>query len=181
MSERPDYPRIRRVVTGHENTTAKVIIDGPATNEKYPDAGMISTLMWATDAMPADIAIGTSIEDVGNRILGSAPPVNGTRFAILDFPPGNTAVTHRTETLDYVIVLEGEIEMDMDDSKRQTKGRRRTDSARDESHVDEPLAGASADCRRARRCQTARHRQSTSARHDGGRALSGGDHAMGSS
>jgi uncharacterized cupin superfamily protein len=25
-------------------------------------------------------------------------------------------VTHRTETLDYVIVLEGEIEMDMDDS-----------------------------------------------------------------
>jgi quercetin dioxygenase-like cupin family protein len=116
MNERPDYPRIRRVVTGHENTTAKVIIDGPATNEKYPDAGMISTLMWATDAMPADIAIGTSIEDVGNRTLGSAPPVNGTRFAILDFPPGNTAVTHRTETLDYVIVLEGEIEMDMDDS-----------------------------------------------------------------
>jgi quercetin dioxygenase-like cupin family protein len=116
MSERPDYPRIRRVVTGHENTTAKVIIDGPATNEKYPDAGMISTLMWATDAMPADIAAGTSIEDVGNRVLGSAPPVNGTRFAILDFPPGNTAVTHRTETLDYVIVLEGEIEMDMDDS-----------------------------------------------------------------
>jgi quercetin dioxygenase-like cupin family protein len=121
MSERPDYPRIRRIVTGHENTTAKVIIDGPATNEKYPDAGMISTLMWATDAMPADIAIGTSIEDVGNRILGSAPPVNGTRFAIIDFPPGNTAVTHRTETLDYVIVLEGEIEMDMDDSTVKLK------------------------------------------------------------
>jgi quercetin dioxygenase-like cupin family protein len=121
MRERPDYPRIRRIVTGHENTTAKVIIDGPATNEKYPDAGMISTLMWATDAMPADIAIGTSIEDVGNRILGSAPPVNGTRFAILDFPPGNTAVTHRTETLDYVIVLEGEIEMDMDDSTVKLK------------------------------------------------------------
>jgi quercetin dioxygenase-like cupin family protein len=117
MSERPDYPHIRRVVTGHDaNATAKVLIDGPARNEKYPDKGMISTLMWATDSMPADIAIGTSVEDAGNRILGSAPPVNGTRFAVLDFPPGNTAVTHRTETLDYVIVLEGEIEMDMDDS-----------------------------------------------------------------
>ena len=117
MTERPDYPRIRRVVTGHDaNQTASVLLDGAATNEKYPDAGMISTLMWATDSMPADIAIGSSIEDTGNRILGSAPPVNGTRFAILDFPPGNTAVTHRTETLDYVIVLEGEIEMDMDDS-----------------------------------------------------------------
>ncbi len=122
MSERPDYPRIRRVITGHdENQTAKVLIDGPATNEKYPDAGMISTLMWATDSMPADIAIGSAIEDTGNRMLGSAPPENGTRFAILDFPPGNTAVTHRTETLDYVIVLEGEIEMDMDDSTVKLK------------------------------------------------------------
>jgi len=53
VSERPDYPRIRRVVTGHDaNQTAKVIIDGAATNEKYPDVAMISTLMWATDSMP---------------------------------------------------------------------------------------------------------------------------------
>lgn len=117
MSERPDYPRIRRVVTGHDaNQTAKVIIDGAATNEKYPDVAMISTLMWATDSMPSDIAVGESIEDMGSRTLGSAPPVNGTRFAILDFPPGNKAVTHRTETLDYVIVMSGEIDMVMDDS-----------------------------------------------------------------
>jgi uncharacterized cupin superfamily protein len=66
--------------------------------------------------MPSDIATGESVEDMGNRILGSAPPVNGTRFAVLDFPPGNKAVKDGTETLDYVIVLEGEIEMDMDDS-----------------------------------------------------------------
>jgi len=122
VSTRPDYPRIRRVITGHDDkNVAKVIIDGPATNEKYPDVAMISTLIWATDTMPADIAIGTSIEDTGNRVLGSAPPVNGTRFAVLEFPPGNTAVTHRTETLDYVIVLEGEIEMDMDDSTVKLK------------------------------------------------------------
>ena len=115
MSERPDYPRIRRVVTGHDEN------DGAATNEKYPDAGMISTLMWVTDTMPADIGVGSTIEDAGDRVLGSAPPVNGSRFAVLDFPPGNTAVTHRTETLDYVIVLEGEIEMDMDDSTVKLK------------------------------------------------------------
>ena len=122
MSDRPDYPHIRRVVTGHDDkNVAKVIIDGAATNEKYPDVAMISTLMWCSDGMPADISVGTTIEDLGNRSLGSAPPVNGTRFAILDFPPGNTAVTHRTETLDYVIVLEGEIEMDMDDSTVKLK------------------------------------------------------------
>ena len=46
---------------------------------------------------------------------------NGTRFAVIDFPPGNKAVMHRTETLDYVLVLSGEIEMDMDDSTVKLK------------------------------------------------------------
>ena len=122
MSERPDYPHVRRIVTGHDDKrVAKVLLDGPAMNEKYPDAGMISTLMWSTDRMPADIAIGETIEDEGNRVLGSAPPENGSRFCVIDFPPGNKAVTHRTETLDYVIVLEGEIEMDLDDSTVKLK------------------------------------------------------------
>jgi len=53
--------------------------------------------------------------------MGTAPPANGTRFAVIDFPPGNTPRMHRTETIDYVIVLEGEIEMDMDDSTVKMK------------------------------------------------------------
>src|SRR5258705_5772396 len=56
------------------------------------------------------------MEDWGARTMGTAPPANGTRFAVIDFPPGNQPRMHRTETIDYVIVLEGEIEMDMDDS-----------------------------------------------------------------
>ena len=115
--EKPDYPPIRRVVTGHDrNDVAKVILDGPATNAKYPGPGTVSTLIWCSDKTPADISVGEQIEDMGRRILGSPPPPNGTRFAVIDFPPGNTAVTHRTETLDYVLVLSGEIDMDMDDS-----------------------------------------------------------------
>ena len=58
---------------------------------------------------------------MGARILGTAPPPKGTRFAVIDFPPGNTAHMHRTETIDYVIVLEGEIEMDMDQSTVRLK------------------------------------------------------------
>lgn len=120
--ERPDYPPIRRVVTGHSaGQVAKVIRDGPATNAKYPGAGVASTLMWCTTSMPADIPIGEDCEDMGGRVLGSAPPANGTRFAVVDFPPGNPAVTHRTESIDYVIVLAGEIDMDMDDSSVKLK------------------------------------------------------------
>ena len=58
---------------------------------------------------------------MGARIVGTPPPPNGTRFCVIDFPPGNHPHMHRTETVDYVIVIEGEIEMDMDDSTVKLK------------------------------------------------------------
>ena len=120
MSEQ--YPPIRRFVTGHDaDHVAKVLMQGPATNAKYPSPGTVSTLIWSTDRTPADIAVGEEIEDLGACIIGTAPPANGTRFAVIDFPPGNQPRMHRTETIDYVIVLEGEIEMDMDDSTVKMK------------------------------------------------------------
>ena len=120
MSEQ--YPPIRRFVTGHDaKNVAKVVMEGPATNAKYPSAGTVSTLIWSTDRTPADISIGENVEDLGARIIGTAPPANGTRFAVIDFPPGKLPRMHRTETIDYVIVLEGEIEMDMDDSTVKMK------------------------------------------------------------
>ena len=116
-NERPNYAPIRRVVTGHDrNRVARAIMDGPATNAKYPAPGLVSTLLWCTDEMPADISLGEKVEDMGARIIGTAPPPHGTRFAVIDFPPGNAPIMHRTETIDYVMVLSGEIDMDMDDS-----------------------------------------------------------------
>ena len=116
------YPPIRRVVTGHNaKNVAKAMLDAPATNAKYPSPGTVSTMIWCTDRTPADISTGERFEDMGSRILGTAPPAGGTRFAVIDFPPGNPAHMHRTETIDYVIVIEGEIEMDMDDSTVKLK------------------------------------------------------------
>ena len=110
-------PPIRRVVTGHDaNNVAKVLMDSPATNSKGPGTGLVSTLIWSTDCAPAKVPLGEAIEDEGARILGSAPPPNGSRFAVIEFPPGVVSAMHRTETIDYVIVIEGEIDMDMDDS-----------------------------------------------------------------
>lgn len=114
-------PPTRRVVTGHDaRNVAKVLIDGIATNDRGAP-GRSRVLMWCTDAMPTDIAIGETVEDMGARTLGTAPPPNGTRFTINDIPAGAPGVMHRTETVDYCIVLAGEIDMDMDDSSIHLK------------------------------------------------------------
>ena len=120
--DKPNYPPIRRVVTGHDkNNVAKVLIDASATNAKFPQPGQVSTMMWCTDSAPCKMPIGEAIEDYGARVIGTPPPANGTRFAVIDFPPGNHPGMHRTETIDYIIVIEGEIEMDMDDSTVKLK------------------------------------------------------------
>ena len=108
---------IRRVITGHTNkNVAKVIIEGQAKNTKVPREGVASTLLWCSDAMPVDMPIGENAEDMGARILGTAPPENGSRFIIMEFAPGIASEMHRTETIDYIVMLSGEIDMDMDDS-----------------------------------------------------------------
>ena len=117
------YPPIRRVVTGHDEAQ---VAQGP--DRRARDQCEISP---ARPGLDPDVVhrlvrrrtspIGEKPEDMGARIVGTAPPPNGTRFAVIDFPPGNQPHMHRTETIDYVIVIEGEIEMDMDDSTVKLK------------------------------------------------------------
>ena len=127
---------VRRVVTGHRGGKAVVVFDGPAPNQKLRQAsGLVSTLLWVTDETPADIAGST---DKSVREIGVPPPPGGTIFRVVDFPPEGTArsreailkemgvsdhggarhaAMHRTRSIDYAIVLEGEIDMLLDDSE----------------------------------------------------------------
>jgi quercetin dioxygenase-like cupin family protein len=114
MSMRMERRPIRRVVTGHRaDGGAVTLLDGPVENESARD-GRIRTALWFTDGPRADIAAGERIEDTGTR-PGPAPYADGTRFVVFDFPPGHTIGTHRTETVDYVVVLDGEMQLDLDD------------------------------------------------------------------
>src|SRR5262245_30435065 len=137
----------RRVVTGHDNNgKAMVLSDGPAPNVKVRQTGITSTLVWATDESPADIS-GSA--DRAARESGVAPPNHGSILRIVDFPPvtadavalGQSAMhkemglshdpaggagarhafTHRTKSVDYALVLEGEIDMLLDDSEIHLK------------------------------------------------------------
>jgi quercetin dioxygenase-like cupin family protein len=105
-------PKFRRVVTGHDAGGKPIVwIDGDATNHKYPSDKISSTMMWSTSKSPTEIF---GAEDEGARILGSAPPPYGSRFTMMEFAPGNEGHLHRTDTIDYVICIAGEIDMFLD-------------------------------------------------------------------
>jgi quercetin dioxygenase-like cupin family protein len=107
---------VRRVVTGHNaQGRSKVLIDAPATNLKQPVPGIASTMVWCTDDASAEMPVGEKVEDMGNRMMGTLPPERGTRFAIMEFAPGAVSAMHRTESIDYIIMQSGEIEMDLDE------------------------------------------------------------------
>jgi quercetin dioxygenase-like cupin family protein len=104
--------KLRRIVTGHDSQgKALVRQDAAATHQSSRVDKIVSTLIWATDETPFDY---TRDEDMGERKLGIAPPSGGTRFSVIEIQPGNAAYMHRTDTLDYVVCIAGEIEMQLD-------------------------------------------------------------------
>jgi len=139
---------IRRVVTTVDASgKAVVLFDGDSPHRAPPRAGKRnrSTLLWATDETPADIA---GPADRAARTIGTSPPPAGSVFRIVDYPPVTPEMEaedvsarmselahepeirglpprhpfmHRTRTVDYAIVLEGEIDMLLDDDEIHLK------------------------------------------------------------
>jgi quercetin dioxygenase-like cupin family protein len=117
MSERKlGVPDVRRVITGHaKDKAAAIFIDDLAANIRVrPNAS--STTIWCTEGFPVRMQTGGSGEDLGARAIATGTPPRGTRFIIMDLMPGCTGAMHRTDTLDYVAVLDGEVQMQLEDS-----------------------------------------------------------------
>lgn len=106
---------IRRVVTGHDNKgNAIVEIDEVATVKKNPRPGAEYTELWSTDeGFP--ISNDTFKDPVQNKIGTSVD--KGTVFRVVEFAPGVAPRNHRTDSIDYGIVLKGEIDMELDNGK----------------------------------------------------------------
>ena len=102
---------IRRVVTGHDqNGRAIVTIDEIAQNVISRRPQHASCVIWSTGEFPADNA---SDSDGGRREVATTDP-NGTVFRLVEYGPGVAPRNHRTESIDYAIVMSGEIDMDLD-------------------------------------------------------------------
>jgi mannose-6-phosphate isomerase-like protein (cupin superfamily) len=138
----------RRVVTGHDSTgKAIVIIDDNTPYTARRAEGAFQQRIWVTDTGPADMRGDTDRGAIEVRI---APPTGGSIIRYLDIPPESEESKklpadhmtqmlgdqhhapkgvrpprhpgmHRTRTIDYAIVLYGEIDMLLDDTEVHLK------------------------------------------------------------
>jgi mannose-6-phosphate isomerase-like protein (cupin superfamily) len=132
---------IRRVVTGLDaNNKAVVMFDSRMPLQAGP-YGLNATNLWVTNTYP----LGFSFKDDTAAIpVGISPLDNGTKFRVVEFPPLDAAseakmepgflmkavgpvaparglavkhpLMHRTRSVDYAVVLSGEIDMMLDDT-----------------------------------------------------------------
>ena len=104
--------KIRRVVTGHTaNGHAKVEIDELAGNVISNRPGASSCVVWSTKGFPVD---NDGFADPTKASFKTTVD-NGTVFRIVRYEPGVTPRNHRTDSIDYAVVISGEIEMELDD------------------------------------------------------------------
>ena len=106
---------VRRVVTGHDaNGKANVLIDDVSPNRPPRDANNTvneTTVIWTSEGFPVS---NDADSDEGRRDTGITLP-NGTVFRVVSFGPGNPDMNHRTDSIDYAVVISGEIDMELDD------------------------------------------------------------------
>jgi hypothetical protein len=127
--------RVRRVVTGHDAKGRSIFLtDGLAPNVKEMESmpGAALTDLWETTTSPAS---NEGNADAAARPVKLEPPKDGTLLRIVEFPPdsqwrghanagrafdsigaghapdhsSDDPMRHKTNTLDYTIVLKGEI------------------------------------------------------------------------
>ena len=133
---------VRRIVTGHNaDDQAIIVADGPSARifDNLGQEGLVFQEIWSTTETPA--LIDRDQREVDETSLVLAPPSNGVRIRVLDIPPDGDGdenlddvfenigaaheqvasdrhpTFHRTETVDFGIVLSGEVVLLMDEGE----------------------------------------------------------------
>jgi len=103
--------QVRRVITGHDdNGKAIVQIDEIVSNVRQGRPGAFAHAIWATEGFPVD---NDKQDDAAKRPVQTTLP-GGTIFRVIEFAPGVASRNHRTDSIDYIVCMQGEIDMDID-------------------------------------------------------------------
>ena len=144
--------KVKRVVTGRDSSGESVFVsvgDAPCTHDFVAIPGMSVTQLWSTLAAPD---IPTTVSDPTASIQSIVPGLGGTQFMLVAFPPDRTYMSpefnptaagaenlqhapglaetfeldnpgmHTTDTVDYGIVLRGEVSLELDGGRVEHLG-----------------------------------------------------------
>jgi quercetin dioxygenase-like cupin family protein len=104
---------LRRVVTGHDEGGRAVVIIDETCKAASLREGVSGTVVWSTEGFPVD---NSGNADTAQRRVATSES-NGTVFRVIEYAPGGGPRMHRTESIDYAVVLSGEIDMQLDDTE----------------------------------------------------------------
>jgi quercetin dioxygenase-like cupin family protein len=111
-------PAVQRLVTGHDTQGRAVFKSEDVTPTKLiPTGDAAFLLLWTTPTVPAD-----NNDDTDGRMRDVGLTINkgGSVIRIVDMLPGQQSPMHRTNSIDYGIILKGEIELELDDGAKRT-------------------------------------------------------------
>jgi len=121
-----NLPSTKTLITGH-NTDGKAIVqhERPAAWKVY-EGGIMGFNQIYTNPFPADLNGDADVRfhdaKVASGELGLAVK-SGTVCRMVDFAPQYVCMMHRTQSLDFGIVVEGEVDLILDDGSSTRMGR----------------------------------------------------------
>lgn len=115
------YKPFRRVVTAHDASGKAVVLhDGAAPERRtHAERRTVVSPLWSLESgLDAFEPASESAQDRALRPGGIAPPAGGSSFRVVDFHPAapdSEPFVHRTQSVDYAVILSGEVHLLLDD------------------------------------------------------------------
>ena len=109
----------RRVVVSNDATGKSTVVSDEVLSGETASTGDSRCEIWVTDRMPVNNTASTLAEQqqgvvdhFDNLYVNNG---QGTAFRVMAFAPNEPAVFHRTQSVDYDVVLSGEFDLHLDD------------------------------------------------------------------
>ena len=108
---------VQRVVTGHDGAGRAVIRSEDWASPEPKAAGVADfLLLWTTATVPVD----NNDETEGRERAAGLTLHGGSVIRVVDMLPGGQSPMHRSNSIDYGIVLTNEIELELDSGEKRT-------------------------------------------------------------
>ncbi|KXL48695.1 hypothetical protein M433DRAFT_152183 [Acidomyces richmondensis BFW] len=113
-------------ITTHDSSAKAIFSDKvPIEHKLFPLPGGAMRMIGTAHAIPANISTEADIDQYAQDRTYGLPnnafcPPRGAAAAIVTFEPGAESVMHRTSSLDFLVIIEGIVELHLDSGEMRT-------------------------------------------------------------